>query len=130
MTSLTERIENLELRARNRLQEIELQERDATISGLEEELSQLRQQDSKPDKSSGVEHFQRGLTYYKQRNIKAAISEYKIAIGIDPNNAGAHTYLGVVYSDQGKLKEAISEYNIAIEINPNYAIAHYNLGNA
>ena len=36
-------------------------------------------------------------------NLAKAIAEYKKAINLNPNHAGAHNHLGVAYQQQGEL---------------------------
>jgi Flp pilus assembly protein TadD len=59
--------------------------------------------------------------------LDEAISEFKKAIGINPNYAKAHHNLGNIYADKEMMDEAISEYKKAIAININYADAYNNL---
>jgi tetratricopeptide (TPR) repeat protein len=74
-------------------------------------------------------HYILGIGYHNS-NLAEAIAEYKKAISLNPNYAGAHNRLGVAYQQQGKLDQAIAEHRKAIEINPNEAHAHYYLGDA
>ena len=57
-----------------------------------------------------------------------AISEWRKAIKLDPNDAGAHNSLGTALAAKGKVDEAISEFRKAIELDPKNALAHGNLG--
>jgi len=70
-----------------------------------------------------------GRLRYDQHRLEEAISEYRLAIQLDPKDAHPHTNLGTVLSDQGKREEAISEYRLAIQLDPKDALPHYNLGN-
>ena len=62
--------------------------------------------------------------------LDRAITEYKRAIELDPDNALAHTNLGAAYVNKDLLDQAIAEHKRAIELDPNNANAHYNLASA
>jgi tetratricopeptide (TPR) repeat protein len=69
-----------------------------------------------------------GVLRYNQGKLEEAISEYRLAIRLDPKNAAAHVNLGNALLDQGKLEEAISEFRLAIQLDPKNASAHYDFG--
>ena len=71
-----------------------------------------------------------GIALRKQGKLEEAITAYKKAIELDPNDAAAYGNLGIALRKQGKLEEAITAYKQAIELNPNDAAAYGNLGNA
>jgi tetratricopeptide (TPR) repeat protein len=62
--------------------------------------------------------------------LDEAITEYREAIRLKPDDSDAHFSLGLALYDKGELDEAIRAYQAAIQINPQYTEAHYNLGNA
>jgi tetratricopeptide (TPR) repeat protein len=71
----------------------------------------------------------------EQGRIAEAISEYKEAIRIAPNEVvvgAGRVNLGIILADQGKLDEAINEYQkaIATDINLENEKAHSHLANA
>ncbi len=76
-----------------------------------------------------------GMKYYEQDELDQAISEFKEAIALDPNNAEAHRNLGTAYGEQGKWEESVLAYKQAIELVPDYgeaygdiAAAYFNTG--
>jgi tetratricopeptide (TPR) repeat protein len=58
------------------------------------------------------------------------MDEYREAIRLKPDYAGAHYDLGRLLSDQGRFAEAVADYREAIRLRPDYATAHLGLGNA
>jgi len=85
--------------------------------------------------------FGEGLS--EQGQIDEAITEFKIALKLEPNlpperlGAGAryaaantHNNLGVGYGLKGMTDEAIEQFTIAIQMNPRFDRAYFNLGNA
>ncbi len=70
----------------------------------------------------------RGLTYYRQGNIPAAVADYTRAKELDPSLDDAYYELGNVAYSQGKLEEAAGLYTKAVELNPQFANAVNNLG--
>jgi tetratricopeptide (TPR) repeat protein len=54
----------------------------------------------------------------------------RVAVGLRPGNAPAHTNLGAALAEQGDVKGAIACYTRALDLDPKHAPAHYNLGNA
>lgn len=63
----------------------------------------------------------RGLAYFDKGDLDQAISDYNIAIAINPNYSKAYSHRGLAYAYKGDFDQAISDYNKAIIINPNYA---------
>jgi len=62
-----------------------------------------------------------------QRKTDEAISQLKILLSIDPQDAEAHYCLGVLYAQQNLFDESIYECKRALEIDPRKAKAHYTL---
>jgi len=77
--------------------------------------------------SSNPLYLNLGMAYFNIGKKEEAMSVYKKAIQINPNNADAYNNLGNIYSDIGNETEAILAYKKAIEINPDYAGAYFNL---
>jgi tetratricopeptide (TPR) repeat protein len=75
-----------------------------------------------------VVHNNSGNTRDRDGKPEEAISEYRIAIKLDPNAAPPHNGLGNALSDQGKLDEAIAEYRTAARLDPKSPELRYNLG--
>ena len=57
-----------------------------------------------------------------------AITEFRKAIEIQPDDAEAHNDLGITLQAKGQLDEAIAEYRKALQIQPDDADGHCNLG--
>jgi Flp pilus assembly protein TadD len=73
---------------------------------------------------SNLGHF-----YGEKGRLDEAIREYRIALGLAPDDYQVHNNLGVAYKAQGRLGEALAEYLTAARLNPDDPMAHYNLGN-
>lgn len=61
-------------------------------------------------------------------NYRAAIEEYRRAVGETPNNAGLQNRLGVCYQMTGNLGAALKAYEKALKLNPGYAEVYNNVG--
>ncbi len=59
-----------------------------------------------------------------------AMAQYRRALELRPQNAGAHYSFGVFLAGQGQLDEAIAHFNEALRLKPDFAQAHNNLGAA
>src|SRR5262249_12325301 len=57
-----------------------------------------------------------------------AVTEYREAIRLRPDDAAAHYGLGNALRDQGRAAEAVAELREAIRLRPDFAEAHCNLG--
>ena len=75
-----------------------------------------------------AKHSYLGLAYYRQGKLDEAVTEYKKALTINPDDAKTHSNLGVAYGEQGKYDLEIASFQKVIAINPDDAEAHYNLG--
>ena len=73
-------------------------------------------------------YLNRGLFYFNNDRIDAAIDEYFTALRLAPNYAYIHNNLGVAYFKKGHLDASIKEFNEALRLYPDYGEAHYNLG--
>jgi tetratricopeptide (TPR) repeat protein len=58
-----------------------------------------------------------GRIAYKAQNFKAAIANFKLALGLDPNFVRAYDNLGLSYDALGQLDEAIETYGKATRLN-------------
>jgi tetratricopeptide (TPR) repeat protein/tRNA A-37 threonylcarbamoyl transferase component Bud32 len=76
---------------------------------------------------SGVDRAARGE---ELPVVNEAVAYWRVAVGLRPGNAPAHTNLGVALKVQGDLKGAIACYKKALALDPKLAQAHTNLGNA
>jgi 4-amino-4-deoxy-L-arabinose transferase-like glycosyltransferase len=80
------------------------------------------------------ERYMRSVTHYNLGNELAgvgrtdeALSEYREAVALYPDNALATHNLATLLASRGALEEAESLYRRALEINPGYAQAYFNL---
>jgi len=73
-------------------------------------------------------HYNLGVVLAEQGKTDEAVSEFRKALRLNPDDAEAHSNLGVALAEQGKIEEAIPEYQEALRLNLDYAEAHYNLG--
>lgn len=69
-----------------------------------------------------------GSAFYDKEDFENALTVYRSALDLDPNNAKIHCNLGFLYWGKGDIDEAIKEYELAIENDPMYDIAYNNLG--
>ena len=103
---------------------------------------------SKGDYDGAVREFRRsiGLSPYSENTSKSydymvqallkqdktadAITAYKQAIKLDPNNDTYHLYLGNIYFSQSRNQEALAEYQRAARLNPVSTTNLFSLGQA
>jgi serine/threonine protein kinase/Flp pilus assembly protein TadD len=60
--------------------------------------------------------------------LDEAITYFRIALALRPQNCGAQLNLGIALKDQGDLTGAIAAFQKAIDLDPRYGSAHNNLG--
>ena len=72
-------------------------------------------------------HYQWGLDYAKIGKLERAVTEFKIAIQIEPRWAIPYYNLGSVYGNMGELNQAIHAWERATQLDKDFAKAHYNL---
>lgn len=66
---------------------------------------------------------QLGLVLQQSGQVDAAIEEFRRAVGLAPDSAGAHCHLGEVLTDKGLLDEAIVELREALRLRPDFELA-------
>ncbi|WP_420627761.1 tetratricopeptide repeat protein [Candidatus Leptofilum sp.] len=71
----------------------------------------------------------RGLVYDSLMDYEAALTEYREAIRLNPQNENAYKNRGIVYNTLGHYKEALTDYEEAIYLNPEFVDAYNNRGN-
>ena len=74
-------------------------------------------------------YFRWGKEKYKLGDYKNAITDYDMAIRLNPDHADAYSNRGNVKYDLGEYNAAIADYDIAIRLNPDHADAYSNRGN-
>lgn len=70
----------------------------------------------------------RGLVYYKNKQLDAAIADYNRALELNPNLDSAYNNRANYYAAQGQFLEAILDYDTAIDLNPTNVRARINQG--
>jgi Flp pilus assembly protein TadD len=73
-------------------------------------------------------HFNRAVELHKKGDLAGAITEYRTALRLNPNEVEAHIHLGSALNVTGDPDGAITEYRTALRLNPNEVEAHHNLG--
>jgi len=71
-----------------------------------------------------------GAALVKSGNLDAALTSYKLALQLKPNNADIHFNIGIALVQNGDLDAAIDSYKRAIQLKPDNAVAHNNMGAA
>ncbi len=85
--------------------------------------------DKKGGKAAQIAAYNELGNKYKQKGLyDDAISSYKMAIQIDPKDAGSHYNLGLAYVKKDMYQEAAIETENALKVYPKMADAHRNLG--
>ncbi len=82
------------------------------------------------DKFNAAAHFNRGRVRYDRGDAAGALSDFEIAIRLNPRHAEAYDCRGSAFQAMGDLSSAIESFNKAIQLNPALASAFYNRGNA
>ena len=72
-------------------------------------------------------HYQWGLDFAKNGDLTRAVTEFKLAIQIEPRWAIPYYNLGAVYGNMGELNQAILAWERATQLDTDFAKAHYNL---
>ena len=75
-------------------------------------------------------YYNSGLSSLLKLDYAKAISDFSLAIRLDPNYAPAYNKRGIAYEKQRNFDKAISDYNEAIRLDPNLALAYVGRGNA
>jgi tetratricopeptide (TPR) repeat protein len=67
------------------------------------------------------------VKYYKLQDVCGGLSDYDLAIELDPNHALAYSNRGNIKKDNLQdYQGALADYDRAIELNPNDAVTYYN----
>ena len=69
--------------------------------------------------SPAVAYKNRGLARQEAGNFRDALSDFDVAIKIDPTHEGAFGNRGLAYQSMGRLTPALKDYDRAIVIDPN-----------
>ncbi len=72
----------------------------------------------------------RGYQYFDEEDYEQALSEFRKAVALAPQDGAAHAGLGRTLARLGQYDEAIAELQKAALFNPSDALNHYALGNS
>ena len=72
--------------------------------------------------------FDLGVSRIKEKNLKEAISNFREAVRLNPNNVLAQYNLGNSLVKTGNLELAEEHFRNTIKLKPNYAVAYNDLG--
>lgn len=95
-----------------------------------EESEKALRTDLKQNPKNPILHFALGQVLGWQENKNAAIAEYRAAMRLKPDFAGAHRALGEALEEKGEHGPAITELRQAVRFNPKDALARRSLANA
>ncbi len=73
-------------------------------------------------------HTSRGVERRRAGDIDGAISDYDLAIKLNPNDQFAFNNRANLWRDKGDLKRAIADYTEALRIDPGYTAVYVNRG--
>lgn len=68
---------------------------------------------------SAMEHCDHGAVLKAGGDLEGAIAEYRAALRVQPNNAGAHYDLGRALWTKGERESALEEFGAAHRLAPN-----------
>jgi Flp pilus assembly protein TadD len=77
--------------------------------------------------NSFAAHLSLGMVFHKAGQLENALSEYRLALGLDPASAEAHNNLGVILWKRGQRQEALREFEAARRLQPDSPLALQNL---
>jgi serine/threonine-protein kinase len=77
---------------------------------------------------SHITHLNLGTLLHIQGKVDEAMAEFREALRLEQDFAGAHNNLGIALRDKGQLDEAIVEFREALRLKQDYAEAHNGLG--
>jgi len=93
--------------------------REVQIAAIERKLPSMQ--------SPSVAHLHLGERYAELERPGPAITHYKEAVRLDPENAAIHNNLGYMLYEQGRVAEALEHYREAVRLRPNFILALGNL---
>ncbi|HDL65162.1 MAG TPA: tetratricopeptide repeat protein, partial [Proteobacteria bacterium] len=72
--------------------------------------------------------YERGLIYYREGNIEAALRAYRRALSLTPYDYMIYDHLATLFASRGEWDESARYARRAVELNPDYAIGFDHLG--
>ena len=92
-------------------------------------IQQTKPEVQLPKLKNAQAYNNRGLAFFEKGQYDLAISDFSLAIAIDPKNATAYSNRGDTYLIKGQYDEAIADFSKVIEINPKLSVFYYLRGN-
>ena len=79
---------------------------------------ELLSQTIEADSTHADAHFHRGITYFKLGQFDSALSDFKVAYDLKPNNTLLLMYQGFAYRNLGDIQKAMQSFSKYISLNP------------
>lgn len=96
-------------------------------------LQQERYEDAESDLTYAIHlnpksgyYINRALTRYYRQELRGAMSDYDLALDLDPNNVLGHYNRGLLRAQIGDDNRAIEDFNVVIEYEPDNTMAIFN----
>ena len=96
-------------------------------------LQQERYEDAEDDLTYAIHlnpksnyYINRALTRYYRQELRGAMSDYDLALDLDPNNVLGHYNRGLLRAQVGDDNRAIEDFNVVIEYEPENTMAVFN----
>ena len=84
---------------------------------------------STPSFSQTAEDYrQKAVELSRNKSWDEAISNYRKALELEPNDADTHYNLALTLKYKGEPQQAVEEFQTALRLKPKWADAHYGLG--
>jgi tetratricopeptide (TPR) repeat protein len=112
------------------IQELQLALLSAPNDTLAREILAENDVELAPEQENAIaaeEHYRRGNAFDEQDDSRRAIAEWRAALELNPDHAGAHYNLGIAYADEEDWDAAIFELKTATELAPLDPDASYEL---
>lgn len=71
-------------------------------------------------------YINRALTRYYRQDLRGAMSDYDLAIDLDPNNVFGHYNRGLLRAQVGDDNRAIEDFSVVVEYEPDNTMAVFN----
>src|SRR5256884_8914616 len=71
---------------------------------------------------------QQAIDFSRNKSWDQAISSYRKALALEPNDPDTHYNLALTLKYKGDAKQAVEEFEATVRIKPKWAEAHYGLG--
>lgn len=73
-------------------------------------------------------YINRALARYHQNNLRGAMSDYDLALDVDPNNFIGHYNRGLLRAQVGDDNRAIEDFDFVLKVEPDNMMATFNRG--